>query len=159
MKRLLLPTVLTILLACASQAAAPKVGEAVDIKFTSTEQKPVDLAALKGKVVLVDFWATWCGPCVAEVPTVKATYDKLHAKGFEIVGISFDRDAAKLKAFTEAKKMEWPQYFATGGKNEFGDRFGIESIPTMWLIDKNGKLQDLNGRDNLEAKVEKLLAK
>jgi thiol-disulfide isomerase/thioredoxin len=159
MKRLFLPACVSLLLVCTGHSAAPKVGEPVEIKFTSVDQKKVDLSELKGKVVLVDFWATWCGPCVAEVPNVKAAYDKLHAKGFEIVGISFDKDEAKLKAFTASHKMDWPQYFASSGNNEFGAKFDIHSIPTMWLIDKTGKLQDVNGRDNLEAKVEKLLKK
>src|ERR1700712_1680286 len=134
MKRLL-PACLSLLLACLAHAAAPKVGEAVDIKFTSVDQKKVDLAELKGKVVLIDFWATWCGPCVAEVPNVKATYEKLHGKGFEIVGISFDSDQAKLESVTAAQKMPWPQYFdGKGWHNQFGEKFGIRSIPTMWLI-------------------------
>jgi peroxiredoxin len=158
MNRLLLPACLSLLLACTGHSAPPKVGEPVDIKFTAVDQKKVDLSELKGKVVLIDFWATWCGPCVGEVPNVKAAYDKFHSKGFEIVGISFDKDEGKLKAFTAAQHMDWPQYFPTSGKNEFGEKFEIHSIPTMWLIDKTGKLHDVNGRDNLAAKVEKLLA-
>ena len=160
MKRFSLLVAVSLLLACSGHSAAPNVGEPVEIKFTSLDQKPVDLAALKGKVVLIDFWATWCGPCVAELPHVKAAYEKYHSQGFEIVGISFDSDEKKLRDFTKAKGMEWQQYFdGKGWKNDFGTRFGIHSIPTMWLIGKDGKVQDLNGRGDLEGKVAKLLAK
>lgn len=131
----------------------------LEIKFTALDGKEFDLAALKGKVVLVDFWATWCGPCIAELPNVISTYKKLHDKGFEIVGISFDQDKAKLESMIKDKEMPWPQYFdGQGWKNKFGQQFGINSIPRMWLVDKKGMVVDTNGRENLAAKVEKLLA-
>lgn len=137
---------------------APSVGQPVDMKFTAVDGSPVDLATLKGKVVLIDFWATWCSPCVAEVPNIKAAYEKLHDKGFEIVGISFDEEAAKLQAFTKAQNMPWPEYCdGKGWKNDFSVKYGIRSIPTMWLVDKEGKLSDVEAREHLESKVEKLL--
>jgi thiol-disulfide isomerase/thioredoxin len=134
------------------------LGKPLPIKFKAVDGREVDLAKLTGKVVLVDFWATWCGPCVAELPHVKDAYDKLHDKGFEIVGISFDQDKSKLETFVADQEMKWPQYFdGKGWGNEFGQKYGINGIPAMWLVDKKGNLRDMNARGALEEKVAKLL--
>ena len=134
-----------------------RVGKPIDIKFSAVDGREVDLQAMKGKVVLVDFWATWCGPCMAELPNLKAAYEKLHAKGFEIVGISVDRERDALEKVISDRKIAWPQYFEEGG-NKFAEKFEIIPIPTMWLVDKKGNLRDLNARGELAEKVEKLLA-
>ena len=140
--------------------ATENIGKPVDIKFTAVDGTEVDLAKLKGKVVLVDFWATWCRPCVGEIPHVKEAYAKYHAKGFEVIGISFEGENGqeKLIKFTKNKEMPWPQYF--DGKfwgNAFGKRFNIRGIPAMWLFDKQGNLADVKASDDLADKVAKLL--
>ena len=77
----------------------------LDLKYTAVDGSAVDLSKMRGKVVLVDFWATWCPPCRGEVPNVVAAYTKYHDQGFEIVGVSLDKDKERLLAFT--KETEW----------------------------------------------------
>jgi thiol-disulfide isomerase/thioredoxin len=135
------------------------VGKPPEIQFTAVDGRMVDVSQMKGKVVLVDFWATWCGPCVGEIPNVKAVYKKLHAQGFDVVGISFDGNKKDLEQFVKKQDLPWPQYFdGTVWDNKFGVQYGIKGIPAMWLVDKQGNVREQNAREDLMAKVEKLLA-
>jgi peroxiredoxin len=130
----------------------------LELKFTAIDGRTVDMKDLRGKVVLIDFWATWCGPCIAELPNVKAAYEKLHDKGFEIIGISLDSDREALEEFVKKREMPWPQQFdGKGWENELAQKFGIQAIPAMWLIGKDGKIADFSARGDLESKVQKLL--
>ncbi|MGV3771749.1 MAG: TlpA family protein disulfide reductase, partial [Verrucomicrobiales bacterium] len=104
------------------------------------------------------FWATWCGPCMQELPNVKAAYDKYKDEGFEIIGISGDRKLADLQKVVKREKMAWPQYFDKAGPVSYMEEFGIEAIPTMWLVDKKGIIRETEARQDLEAKVKALLA-
>ena len=154
-----LAAALLVMTACTRNGDAA-TGKPVEIKFQAVDGRHVDLTKMQGKVVLVDFWATWCGPCVEELPHVKAAYEKYHAKGFEIVGISLDQDLARLQEFTKAQGMPWPQYFdGKGWGNIISSKYGIRGIPTMWLVGKDGNLADTNARQDLEGKIAKLLAK
>jgi thiol-disulfide isomerase/thioredoxin len=152
----------------AAQLAAAKIQAALvvgakfpDLNETDVAGKPLSIASDKGKVVLIDFWATWCGPCRAELPNVIATYNKYHDKGFEIIGISLDQDQAKLTNFTKSMNMTWPQIFdGQGWGNKLAVKYGIESIPATFLLDGEGKIigRDLRGEE-LQAAVAKALAK
>ena len=135
-----------------------RVGRPFEMKFTDLEGHEASMAKLAGHVVLIDFWATWCPPCRAALPELKETYAKLHAKGFDVLGVSLDNDRDTLTKFLAEEKMSWPQFFDTAGReNKFAAEFEITGIPTMWLVDKQGRLRDLNGGRNLPSKVEKLL--
>ena len=133
----------------------------LDLKFTAIDGSEVDISKLRGKVVLVDYWATWCKPCMMEVPNVVAAYNKYHSKGFEIIGISLDRkgDKDKVVSVTKAKGMAWPQYY--DGKfwfNQISSTYGIESIPAMWLVNKKGMVVNFESGEALDESIEKLLA-
>ncbi|OYW20940.1 MAG: hypothetical protein B7Z55_06420 [Planctomycetales bacterium 12-60-4] len=131
----------------------------LDLKFTALDGREVDVSKLRGKVVLIDFWATWCGPCVEELPTVLENYKELHAKGFEVIGISLDAEKAELEAFVKEKGMEWPQYFdGKGPENELFLKYKLESIPTMWLLNKKGQVVSMNAFEGMKEQVTKLLA-
>jgi thiol-disulfide isomerase/thioredoxin len=134
------------------------IGKPLVLHYKSLDRHEVDVQKMQNKVVLVDFWATWCGPCMAELPKVKAAYKKLHDKGFEIVGVSLDEDKKALEKVIKSEEIPWAQYMDGEGGPKYAEQFAVTSIPTMWLVDKKGVLRDLFARENLAEKVEKLLA-
>jgi peroxiredoxin len=124
--------------------------------------KPLSLAQFKGKVLLVDFWATWCPPCVAELPNVRKIYEAHHNQGFEIIGVSLDQDRDKLEEFINKQNLAWPQYFdGQGWTNKLAAKCAIDSIPATFLLDGSGKIigADLRGNALEDAVREALKSK
>jgi len=137
----------------------PGVGDTLDISFTALDGREVKLADLKGKVVLVDFWATWCVPCIKAMPEIKKLYAEFHDKGFEIIGISLDSDKEKLASYLAKEDIKWPQYFdGAGWDNEIARQYGIESIPATFLIGADGLIAASDSPvETLYARVDSLI--
>ncbi|TKC64068.1 AhpC/TSA family protein [Pedobacter hiemivivus] len=129
-----------------------------DFVQADTSGKQVKLSSFRGKYVLVDFWASWCGPCRAENPNVLKAYNAYKDKGFTVVGISLDDKAANWKKAIRDDKMPWTQLSdLKGWKNEISTSYGIQAIPSNLLIDPSGKIiaKDLRG-EMLENKLREL---
>ena len=124
-----------------------RLGKPVEIAFTAIDGRKVDVAALKGKVVMIDFWATWCGPCIGEMPNVKAAYQAHHERGFEVIGVSLDQDKATLQKGITAMGLPWPQLFDGGAwETLLAKKCAVRSIPSTFLIGKDGVLLATNLR-------------
>lgn len=120
----------------------PEFSQVVDL-----DGKPVSLADYRGKLVLLDFWATWCGPCIAEMPNIKEVYEKYHAKGFEIIGISLDTDEAALRKFIKENQLPWRQVFdGKRWETPLVQQYGIRGIPAQFLIDQEGRVISVKAR-------------
>ena len=122
-------------------ARLDKVGRAVpDVAGVDLAGAPIRLADLKGKYVLVDFWATWCAPCVAEIPRLQSAYAKYRARGFEIVAVSLDETKAPVLDFVAARKIPWKQVHNAAGGADLVEAFGVTNIPATFLIDPSGTI-------------------
>jgi peroxiredoxin len=134
---------------------------APDFTMNDTTGKPVSLSSFKGSLVLVDFWASWCGPCRAENPNVLAAFKKYSSKGFTVLGVSLDDDRAKWTAAIAKDGLTWTHVSDLARwKNAAAKLYGVQSIPANFLVDKEGKIiaSSLRGAD-LDKKLEEILGK
>ena len=133
---------------------------ALDWKLPALDGTTIDFPSLRGKVILVQFWASWCPDCAREMPVVLSTYRQFHERGLEIVGVSLDKDKEALLATVRKKGVAWPQYYdGKGWENDLAVRYGVRGIPELWLVDGTGKVVATGVQvDQLEALIPPLLS-
>jgi peroxiredoxin len=136
-----------------------KVGKpAPDVAAKDLKGERFRLESLRGKYVLLDFWATWCAPCVAELPRLQSAYDKYRESGFEIVGVSLDETKDAVTDFVKVRNIRWPQIHNASCDADLVEAFGVTTIPATFLIDPQGAITRLELRGPaLDRTLEKLL--
>lgn len=150
---------LALLVTLTTCGGDPWIGRpAVDFAAEDLTGKRISLSDYRGKVVLLDFWATWCGPCLAELPNVKQVHDKYKDKGLVVIGISLDRDRSRLQSFVMQQGVHWPQIFEGGGGYNIAQLYRVNAIPSTFLLDREGVIRYTNLRGpRLERSVVRLL--
>ncbi len=154
----------SMILGARKQKAA--IGKPFELEFTDAiKETQVSMKGLKGKVVVIDFWATWCGPCIAEIPNMKRIYAEYKDKGVEFIGVSLDQPKEQggldaLKEYVAKNEVQWPQYYQGNYWNsEFSKGWGINAIPAVFIVDADGNLYSVEARGKLETLIPELLKK
>jgi len=148
--------------AAALASVLPHLGKTFDLEFDEfSTGRRVTTASLRGKVVVVDFWATWCLPCIESLPRMQAAYEKYRAKGVEFIGVSLDEPEENggkkaLTDFLASNEMPWPQFY-TDGDPTVPTKFGIRQIPTIFILDRSGVVRTVDGHRLLERTLEQLV--
>jgi peroxiredoxin len=140
-------------------ARLDRVGKpAPSLEVQDLSGKSVRLASLRGKYVLVDFWATWCAPCIVELPRQQEAYRKYHDAGLEVVGVSLDETRSAVVDFVKVRKLPWVQFHNSTAGADLVEAFGVSSIPANYLIDPDGNVVRLDLRGAaLDAVLSKLI--
>lgn len=144
------------------------IGQPLEVEGVTLDGKPFDWSAYQGKVVLLDFWATWCGPCLEEIPNIRRNFEQFHAKGFEVVGVNLNTNINDLKQFLSLQELPWPTITSPvvleGRAGEdwsqlpMAEKCGVDAIPFLVLIGKDGKVDSIHVRGpKLRARLVQLL--
>lgn len=156
--RKVVSVIVSVLLALSvlSQESPVEGMQAGEINLSDAKGKSISLASLKGKVVLVDFWASWCIPCRKKVPSLKKIYSKYKTKGFEIYGISLDNYAEEWTTAVKEDRTSWLQVLDANG--ETATAWNVNYIPSTFLLDKTGKIIAINAsEEELQKHLQELL--
>lgn len=156
--RPLLFVALILTVSCSSSHTGPgteKGNTALSIVGSDTNKTVIDIEDYKGKVLVIDFWATWCPPCREKVPSLIKAQEKYGDKGVQVLGISLDRGLSALTDFEESEGLNYPSIYY--GADDIAKDYKIRSIPTILILNKEGVITYRGHRPNLDKEIEKAL--